>query len=508
MSKFCEDGSPPLDSWKSNFSLCQDENYFSQTIKASGKQDFSPHSQPPVKPARPPVPANFMHCDVRTFNDVTSVTKSTFTPKTSSISAAAHNNHTTNWKMHGDVRKIQCYKPLQKEEFLPRYYSWRKPNTHVDTVKENVLTGDREKIRSWTSEAKESFVSPGSSCNRAGVERRLGNLYDRSVIGKGDIRLTRYQSLHKNDFKQHRLPSTNNIDYYKLHSSHVPTGDREKMNTRESEQQSGYKPHSVSHVTNTHDTKVAVYNKLFRSNIRGDMRLSDGSTTLHKECFRNHTRPVERMNGYDRNQCNVPKGDLDYKRGLMRVTGSIQKDHFIPYRYVGHPVSRHSSKMTHSDVTFGRRTYWEEGSQQKSDFVPKHVNKVKLCPPPKDNINLGYYKGFMPNPVGSLTSEDFVEHRAAKPDNQQLSEALQKCHIAPPSGEKLNYESSNRRDFYSRERSRREPINNELQTSSCPIGTLGRFVKGSNVATTGCQPPWVSEMKDSHRNYGVVRNMC
>ena len=69
----------------------------------------------------------------------------------------------------------------------------------------------------------------------------------------------------------------------------MPTGDREKMNTRESEQQSGYKPHSVSHVTNTHDTKVAVYNKLFKSNIRGDMRLSDGSTTLHKECFRNHT---------------------------------------------------------------------------------------------------------------------------------------------------------------------------------------------------------------------------
>ena len=69
-------------------------------------------------------------------------------------------------------------------------------------------------------------------------------------------------------------------------------------------------------------------------------------------------------------------------------------------------------------------------------------------------------EGFMPSPVGSLTSKDFVEHRAAKPDNQQLSEALQKCHIAPPSGEKLNYESSNRRDFYSRERSRRWAFEN------------------------------------------------
>ena len=56
--------------------------------------------------------------------------------------------------MHGDVEKNDSYRPFQKTEFPPKYYSWRKPKTHVDTPKENILTGDRDKYKFWTSETK------------------------------------------------------------------------------------------------------------------------------------------------------------------------------------------------------------------------------------------------------------------------------------------------------------------------------------------------------------------
>jgi len=499
MSKICEEPTTQFNFWKSNFSLCQDENYFSQIAKSAGKKDFGPHSQPPVKPARPPKPAQFMHKDVGRFNDIKSVTKSTFMPINKPKEPVCYESLCkTNWIMHGDVEKTDSYRPFQKTEFPPKYYSWRKPKTHVDTPKENILTGDRDKYKFWTSETKDNFVS--SSCNQ--VERRPEPVYERSIIGKGDGRSTEYLTLHKQDFKHHQLPKR--LTFYQYHDSHVAMGDREKVKQMESEQQANYKQHENQHL-DVKDTKTAVYNKLFKTNIQGDLRLSEGANTIHKQYFQNYTKPVDKK-FYDRNQCNVPKGDLDYKRGLSRVSQTTHKNDFIPYIYSDQPVKRHCSKMTSSDVTFGRDsdvTMDKYNTQQKQDFTRKKVEKIQVVRRPDDNIDLKYFKES--KPAISLTSKDFVEYRAFTPhDNKKLSNLLQKCHIAPPNGEKINYQSSNRRDFPSREKAHRSPINMRLQTSSCPIGTLGNYIEGSNRETTGCQPPWVSEMKDSHRNYQAV----
>lgn len=63
--------------------------------------------------------------------------------------------------MHGDVEKIDGFRPVQKTDFPPKCYSWRKPTVHVHTAKENILTGDREKYKFWTSETKSVWKHTG-----------------------------------------------------------------------------------------------------------------------------------------------------------------------------------------------------------------------------------------------------------------------------------------------------------------------------------------------------------
>lgn len=65
-------------------------------------------------------------------------------------------------------------------------------------------------------------------------------------------------------------------------------GDREKVKQMESEQQANYKQHENQHL-DVKDTKTAVYNKLFKTNIQGDLRLSEGANTIHKQYFQNYT---------------------------------------------------------------------------------------------------------------------------------------------------------------------------------------------------------------------------
>jgi len=456
--------------WNSHFTFCEDKSFAMKDSKSSLKENFINYGKMCIpEPAKPLKPSNFDHRDFNKISERITETKKQFYPKIcKKVNKMDKFLQKTNFKQHSDD-KFNVFFDKQK---IPLVKS--KPAKRVEgqsITSSSVVFGEANKIKERISETKKAFAEVEI---KPSLKTQTPKFTCWDAL-KQDLRTSHYASATKSDFRPVYKQYIKN--YEKYPQSMIQFGDPDKAFIKQTETGDSYQQPPADQYFKDTDTK-----NLYKSNLQlGDNKNTFASEgTLHKTSFVPFSDQKYGVNVSvtDRNKSFLPKGDLDQSRTLKEICGSTSKDTYINHLYQKPLRYKAAEPATKSNFLIGNPQLYSSfyKSTKTEEFKPQVVKYKRRKPSQLTSIPSNYYK----NQWATITGSDFLNTFSEKEKvDKPTSLHLRKSSHVPPFGNQFFSDTTQSTSFPPQTYIKNNIIINQSQLSSVPMGTLGKFIKGS-----------------------------